>query len=93
METKYYNTISVTPEIMIYDINEENVDHFWIENSGFNYVDVESYEYEVIRITENGLIEFKVYMYLNKPCPSCGREDNGAWEFPCPSDDCELHQN
>ena len=28
---------------------------------------------------------------LNQPCPECGREDGGKWEYPCPSDDCVLH--
>lgn len=22
------------------------------------------------------------------PCPSCGREEEGQWYTPCPSDDC-----
>jgi len=30
---------------------------------------------------------------LNQPCPECGREDGGKWEYPCPSDDCVLHGN
>jgi len=28
---------------------------------------------------------------LNQPCPECFREEDGKWEYPCPSDDCVLH--
>lgn len=25
---------------------------------------------------------------IGHPCPHCGREENGTWYSPCPSDDC-----
>lgn len=25
---------------------------------------------------------------INTPCPHCGREEDGRWFAPCPSDDC-----
>jgi hypothetical protein len=28
---------------------------------------------------------------LNQPCPECFREEDGKWFYPCPSDDCVLH--
>jgi hypothetical protein len=28
---------------------------------------------------------------LNQPCPECFREEDGKWFYPCPSDDCILH--
>ena len=28
---------------------------------------------------------------INAPCPECGRESDGKWLYPCPSDDCVLH--
>jgi hypothetical protein len=28
---------------------------------------------------------------INTPCPSCGREEDGKWFKPCPSDDCPSH--
>ena len=27
----------------------------------------------------------------NEPCPVCGREEEGNWFTPCPSDDCPSH--
>ena len=29
---------------------------------------------------------------INTPCPHCGREENGKWYVPCPSDDCPSLQ-
>jgi hypothetical protein len=28
---------------------------------------------------------------INEPCPWCGREEEGEWITPCPSDDCPSH--
>jgi hypothetical protein len=28
---------------------------------------------------------------IHTPCPHCGREENGKWFSPCPSDDCPSH--
>lgn len=28
---------------------------------------------------------------INTPCPSCGRNEEGKWFAPCPSDDCPSH--
>lgn len=30
----------------------------------------------------------KVKVIRNGACPFCGREENGRWFIPCPSDDC-----
>ncbi len=28
---------------------------------------------------------------IDTPCPSCGREEDGHWFTPCPSEDCPSH--
>lgn len=29
---------------------------------------------------------------ISTPCPHCGREENGQWFVPCPSDDCPSNK-
>ena len=29
---------------------------------------------------------------VEPPCPHCGREEDGKWFTPCPSDDCPSHE-
>lgn len=33
-----------------------------------------------------------VSRFINTPCSSCGREEDGHWYVPCPSDDCPSHE-
>lgn len=46
---------------------------------------IDEYDYEDVAMLEDGQIR------TNRPCPDCGREEDGKWYDPCPSDDCPSH--
>ena len=68
------------------------------------YADVEAFEFEeVVPPTEPAVLEIALQAHfaheglidepVEPPCPHCGREEDGKWFTPCPSDDCPSHNS
>lgn len=49
--------------------------------------------FDSVAAARTALANAKAAHAVGSPCPYCGREENGKWFEPCPSDDCPSHGN